>query len=101
MGNNHQLKDQTAVRSRTIGMRLFLIYVLLYLGFMGIVLFRPDVLSWRPLGGVNLAIAYGMGLIASAFLLALIYWLPAGEDLQRSEERRVGKECRSRWSPYH
>ena len=28
------------------------------------------------------------------------------EDLQdgrgvRSEERRVGKECRSRWSPYH
>ena len=23
------------------------------------------------------------------------------EDLIRSEERRVGKECRSRWSPYH
>ena len=22
-------------------------------------------------------------------------------DLTRSEERRVGKECRSRWSPYH
>ena len=22
-------------------------------------------------------------------------------DLRRSEERRVGKECRSRWSPYH
>src|SRR2546427_752987 len=21
--------------------------------------------------------------------------------LERSEERRVGKECRSRWSPYH
>ena len=21
--------------------------------------------------------------------------------IQRSEERRVGKECRSRWSPYH
>ena len=21
--------------------------------------------------------------------------------LNRSEERRVGKECRSRWSPYH
>src|SRR2546422_8768013 len=31
----------------------------------------------------------------------------AGHDLllvchtERSEERRVGKECRSRWSPYH
>ena len=23
------------------------------------------------------------------------------EALSRSEERRVGKECRSRWSPYH
>ena len=23
------------------------------------------------------------------------------KDLLRSEERRVGKECRSRWSPYH
>ena len=22
-------------------------------------------------------------------------------DENRSEERRVGKECRSRWSPYH
>ena len=25
----------------------------------------------------------------------LAWWIP------RSEERRVGKECRSRWSPYH
>ena len=25
----------------------------------------------------------------------------AGEEVTRSEERRVGKECRSRWSPYH
>src|SRR2546430_17304120 len=24
-----------------------------------------------------------------------------GVPLERSEERRVGKECRSRWSPYH
>ena len=23
------------------------------------------------------------------------------ETIARSEERRVGKECRSRWSPYH
>ena len=22
-------------------------------------------------------------------------------EIERSEERRVGKECRSRWSPYH
>ena len=27
--------------------------------------------------------------------------IPAGLSPTRSEERRVGKECRSRWSPYH
>ena len=27
--------------------------------------------------------------------------LPDITNLIRSEERRVGKECRSRWSPYH
>src|SRR3712207_7461364 len=27
--------------------------------------------------------------------------LMVGEAMRRSEERRVGKECRSRWSPYH
>src|SRR3712207_9221569 len=43
-----------------------------------------------------------------------LWWVPPGESPQRgtyvhydaevmlrSEERRVGKECRSRWSPYH
>ena len=28
-------------------------------------------------------------------------WCEAGDIILRSEERRVGKECRSRWSPYH
>src|SRR2546430_12493053 len=27
--------------------------------------------------------------------------LTFGQERARSEERRVGKECRSRWSPYH
>src|ERR1039457_5556272 len=44
-------------------------------------------------------------------ILAVVSYSPAGQfDLDghahncrchRSEERRVGKECRSRWSPYH
>ena len=28
-------------------------------------------------------------------------WLFDLHCIDRSEERRVGKECRSRWSPYH
>src|SRR5256885_16960000 len=27
--------------------------------------------------------------------------IPSAVEAMRSEERRVGKECRSRWSPYH
>ena len=33
--------------------------------------------------------------------LQLTLKLPVGRAQERSEERRVGKECRSRWSPYH
>ena len=34
-------------------------------------------------------------------LVVLDLMLPGLNGLDRSEERRVGKECRSRWSPYH
>ena len=34
------------------------------------------------------------------YLIASTKLRKARNDL-RSEERRVGKECRSRWSPYH
>src|SRR5258708_22943259 len=30
-----------------------------------------------------------------------VNWMTFIATLMRSEERRVGKECRSRWSPYH
>src|SRR3712207_7921316 len=29
------------------------------------------------------------------------FWTSGQWMTERSEERRVGKECRSRWSPYH
>ena len=34
-------------------------------------------------------------------LVALVVTIIILLILARSEERRVGKECRSRWSPYH
>ena len=34
-----------------------------------------------------------------AFRIGRIWKIP--REAVRSEERRVGKECRSRWSPYH
>ena len=52
----------------------------------------PEVVAARQLflRGVTL-------LIAAVTFLRVLNFL----RLCRSEERRVGKECRSRWSPYH
>lgn len=66
-------QDPTPPRASRMGLALFWVYVALYGGFMAIVLARPDLLSLRPFGGVNLAIAAGMGLIAAAFGLAVVY----------------------------
>ena len=40
-------------------------------------------------------------LFPSIVLEQIIELIDADVLLSRSEERRVGKECRSRWSPYH
>ena len=54
-----------------------------------------------PHAGASAAVYYRL----RAPLAELAEVLPvelAGHDAhRRSEERRVGKECRSRWSPYH
>ncbi|MCK4615931.1 MAG: DUF485 domain-containing protein [Pirellulales bacterium] len=65
-------ENNDGTKSR-LGLSLFIVYVLMYGGFMGLVLGRPDLLPWRPFGGVNLAIASGMGLIAAACVLAFVY----------------------------
>ena len=52
----------------------------------------------RTIPGVHLAVDIREGRVA-----LVVDWTPRtdGNALARSEERRVGKECRSRWSPYH
>ena len=46
-------------------------------------------------------VVYGAKALYPAFGFALLEIALYGAGLWRSEERRVGKECRSRWSPYH
>ena len=55
------------------------------------------------LGGADMARTefYSEGTIPLQTLRADIDYGFAEADTTRSEERRVGKECRSRWSPYH
>jgi Major Facilitator Superfamily. len=60
------------------------------------------------INGVSMLAGSFIGLIAGGVLAAVDWRLvflidvPIGLiGITRSEERRVGKECRSRWSPYH
>ena len=48
-------------------------------------------------GSLYLCVCAAVGAFAAGFVVGG----GAGKLLRRSEERRVGKECRSRWSPYH
>ena len=46
--------------------------------------------------------SFGFGLLAAGLMIAPGAALADVQSQNsRSEERRVGKECRSRWSPYH
>ena len=47
--------------------------------------------------------AYEPGEAGKGWKSALVTWYEKFKErvFFRSEERRVGKECRSRWSPYH
>lgn len=60
-------------RNQRLGLLLFTVYLLLYLGFIGLCAFAPSIMEWRPLGRLNLAIDYGFGLIIAALILAGIY----------------------------
>ncbi|MFO0810655.1 MAG: DUF485 domain-containing protein [Gemmataceae bacterium] len=55
------------------GLVLFAVYLVLYGGFVGLSAFDPAAMERPAVAGVNLAVAYGFGLIAAAFALALVY----------------------------
>src|SRR2546429_9825902 len=71
----------------------------------------------RNIPGLNVVQQGGPGSVTSVFMRGtssnhtkvLVDGIDVGDpsnanaafDFGRSEERRVGKECRSRWSPYH
>src|SRR3989449_10945575 len=61
------------------------------------------VLSWADLSVVFPAttLVYVLGTLTAKFILQETISMHRWAGTMRSEERRVGKECRSRWSPYH
>ncbi|TWT85356.1 hypothetical protein Pla123a_01630 [Posidoniimonas polymericola] len=70
-----------AQRNARIGLRLFLVYLVFYGGFVLLTAFKPEAMEATPAAGVNLAIWYGFALIIVAFVLAMIYgWMCRGSQ---------------------
>ena len=66
-------------------------FQVIILGFAGVILFGALILM-LPISSAQA--------IITPFHKAL-FTSTSAVCVTRSEERRVGKECRSRWSPYH
>ena len=63
--------------------------------------FQADKILFAPGKASNAGGVATSGLEMSQNSLRINWTREEVDDKLRSEERRVGKECRSRWSPYH
>jgi uncharacterized membrane protein (DUF485 family) len=65
-------KDSAATIKELLGKWLFFMYAIVYAGFILINVFSPAFMG-IDIGGLNMAIVYGFGLILFAMLLAFAY----------------------------
>jgi len=66
-------KDPAFARKRRLGVVMFLIYAAVYAAFTAVNVLSPRSMETPILGGQNVAVVYGFGLIVLAFLMALVY----------------------------
>ena len=62
---------------------------ILLLALIALAAFAPARMKEPALGGINLAVLYGMGLIVAAFVLALIYMIAT--RLAHTDDRNGGR----------
>jgi uncharacterized membrane protein (DUF485 family) len=65
--------DDAAPKKARLGVIMFVIYTLVYAGFVFIGLSKPELMGLEMIGGQNLAIIYGFGLIVLAIVMGFIY----------------------------
>lgn len=65
--------DHASAYKTRLGFVLFIVYALIYAGFVAISLYDVTILEQIVFRGLNLAVVYGFGLIIFALLIALMY----------------------------
>jgi uncharacterized membrane protein (DUF485 family) len=66
-------KDNASPIKSKIGIALFLVYLIVYSGFVAISVFSLKTMGKTVFAGVNLAVIYGFGLIVLAIIMGIIY----------------------------
>ncbi len=65
--------DHAAGFKSRLGVRMFIVYAVIYAAFVAINVIRPVLMERNIFFGLNLAVTYGFSLIVLALILALIY----------------------------
>ena len=65
--------DRAAKKKARLGIRMFIVYTLVYAGFVFIGITWPEVMGLQVISDQNLAIVYGFGLIILAIIMGFIY----------------------------
>ena len=76
--------DYTEKYKKRVGVYMFVLYSLVYAGFVVMNIVKPVLMEKFIFSGLNLAVVYGFGLIVFALFLALIY-----NAMCTKEENRV------------
>jgi uncharacterized membrane protein (DUF485 family) len=67
-------RDPVAERHNArLGLILFAVYLLGYVGYVLVNAFSPAVMDEVPVAGLNVAVLWGLALIVGALVLALVY----------------------------
>jgi uncharacterized membrane protein (DUF485 family) len=80
-------QDNSTRKKTRLGVKLFLIYLLVYAGFVFIGMAYPQIMGKKLFAGQNIAVVYGIGLIILALVMGLIY-----NALCTSYENKMNKE---------
>jgi len=66
-------EDRASPYKTRLGVRMFVVYALIYVGFIAINVINPLLMETIIFAGLNLAIVYGFGLIVLAIVLAIVF----------------------------